>query len=479
MSAARPGTHDDLFARAIVIEAGGSSAALVALDLISTTRDLVDEARHEIEATTHVRPDSVMISATHAHTGPVLRGRGAMNSVIGGDSALARDFRSSLPGKIAEAVKLAESRLQATSIQVGHGHEASIAFNRRFHMADGTVGWNPGKKNPKILKPAGTIDPDVAIVSFESLDHMPLATYVNYAVHLDNVGGQLFSADMPFTLSNLLAAAHGPNLVTVFTAGCCGDVNHIDVTWSRPQGGFGNAARMGTILAAEVLRTWPLLQPVSPGRVRTKSTIVHLPLPDVSRDDITVAREVAAFGSDSRTPEPSFLAKVQAFKVLDVVAQNGRPLDVEVQVVALGDEVAWVSLPGEIFVELGLAIKQDSPFPHTVIAELANGSIGYIPSRRAYTQGNYEVVSARCAEGSGESLVDAAVRLLRAVYAEAHAGRAQTPSLTMRLIRSRCNHRLYGRRRNRQGGELGIRRNSAGIKVDRRAIDTGHPNLVA
>ena len=70
------------------------------------------------------------------------------------------------------------------------------------------------------------------------------------------------------------------------------------------------------------------------------------------------------------------------------------------QVVALGDDVAWVSLPGEIFVELGLAIKQDSPFPHTIIAELANGSIGYIPARRAYAQGNYEVVSARCAEGS-------------------------------------------------------------------------------
>ena len=86
------------------------------------------------------------------------------------------------------------------------------------------------------------------------------------------------------------------------------------------------------------------------------------------------------------------------------------------QVVALGDDLAWVSLPGEIFVELGLAIKQDSPFQHTIIAELANGAIGYIPSRRAYAQGNYEVVSARCAEGSGERLVDAAVRILKGLH---------------------------------------------------------------
>jgi hypothetical protein len=74
--------------------------------------------------------------------------------------------------------------------------------------------------------------------------------------------------------------------------------------------------------------------------------------------------------------------------------------------------VAWVSLPGEVFVELGLDLKQDSPFPYTMIAELGNGCIGYIPCRRAYPQGNYEVVSARCGEGSGELLVQAAVRML-------------------------------------------------------------------
>jgi len=78
----------------------------------------------------------------------------------------------------------------------------------------------------------------------------------------------------------------------------------------------------------------------------------------------------------------------------------------------MGESVAWVSLPGEIFVELGLSIKAASPFARTHIAELANGSIGYIPNRSAYAEGNYEVVSARCAEGSGEMLVQAAIKTL-------------------------------------------------------------------
>lgn len=77
-----------------------------------------------------------------------------------------------------------------------------------------------------------------------------------------------------------------------------------------------------------------------------------------------------------------------------------------------------MSLPGEIFVEIGLAIKKASPFYYTFIAELANGSIGYIPNREAYAQGNYEVVSARCAEGSGELLLQSAIHSLRELHAQ-------------------------------------------------------------
>jgi hypothetical protein len=87
-------------------------------------------------------------------------------------------------------------------------------------------------------------------------------------------------------------------------------------------------------------------------------------------------------------------------------------------VISVGDDLAWVSLPGEIFVQLGLSIKAGSPFKQTMIAELANGSIGYVPTKVAYPQGNYEVVSARCAEGSGEMLVDAALKQLRELFGQ-------------------------------------------------------------
>jgi neutral ceramidase len=410
------GVHDDLYAKALVLEVGGEKAAFVTLDLISTTREIVETARREIEKTTGVKGRNVMISATHAHTGPLLSSGSVRDGALAGATDVVRQYCADLSLKIAQSVREAEARLAPAALSTALVQEESISFNRRFHMKDGTVGWNPGKLNPNIVKPAGPIDPDVAVLYLETAEKKPLATYVNYANHLDTVGGAQISADYPYTLAKVLGEIKSPEMVTLFANGCCGNINHIDVNWPERQQGHAEAARIGTILAASVLRSYSRLKPVTVGPLQVRTEMVKLPLPAVTPDGVAKAREASArFGTKE---QPPFLETVNAFKVLDVAAREGKPLDVEVQVVTLGDEVAWVSLPGEIFVEIGLAIKKASPFKHTLIAELANGSIGYIPDRKAYAEGNYEVVSARCAEGSGELLVEAALRLLRQAKAE-------------------------------------------------------------
>jgi hypothetical protein len=92
----------------------------------------------------------------------------------------------------------------------------------------------------------------------------------------------------------------------------------------------------------------------------------------------------------------------------------GDTLPTEVTVVALGRDLAIVFLPGEVFVELGLAIKQASPFRTTMIVELSNCvETIYIPHRAAYASGSYEVTNSSTQPGSGEMLVEAAISLLR------------------------------------------------------------------
>src|SRR5262249_28314152 len=105
--------------------------------------------------------------------------------------------------------------------------------------------------------------------------------------------------------------------------------------------------------------------------LRSKNTLVQLPLPKIEATDVDKARSTVKAFEGKEGKRPTFLDTVQAFKVLEVAARKGMPNEVEVQVIAWVSDIAWVSLPGEIFVELGLAVKQNSPFKYTIIAELA------------------------------------------------------------------------------------------------------------
>ena len=410
---AAEGVHDELWAKAIVIESGGARAALVACDLSQVSRAVVEKAKEQIQKETGLPSERVMISGTHTHTGPVLAGSQSRYNFQGEMREIAERYVAGLPARIAESVRLASAALRPARIAAGAGREESLAFNRRFFMKDGSVGWNPGKRNPNIVRPAGPIDPEVGVVYIESANAEPLATYVNYALHLDTVGGQMFSADYPYTLAATLGKVKGAGMLTMFTIGCAGNVNHIDVSSAVPQKGHEEAARIGTVLAAEVLKTYTRLSLVE-GAIKARSEILGLPLPEARPDELPWARGIAAkFGEPKAAP---FLDQVKAFKVIDVIAREGKPLEAEVQVIAIGKQLAWVGLPGEIFVELGQAIKKASPFPRTIVVELANGNIGYVPNEKAYHEGNYEVVSARCAAGSGEMLAAAALSRLKEFF---------------------------------------------------------------
>jgi hypothetical protein len=406
---------DDLYSKALVLEKDGVRAALVVCDLITMPRHIVDAARKLIEKEGGIPGSHVMISATHTHTGPVLVRGSARDKLDGADNDLGRRYSEMLPELIAQSVREAVKRLAPVRVSAAIGREEQLAFNRRFWMRDGSLSWNPRKRDPNIVRPAGPVDPDVHVTIFETTKGTSVATYVNYAMHPDTTGGTVISADYPGVLARLLAEYKGSESVTLFANGCCGNLNHRNIAWDDRQSSPTEAKRLGTILAGAVFRTLPQLAPATPGALRAKQELVRLPLAPITDDDVAKAKDVA---NRTRADKPAtFMEKVQAFKVLDVAGRNGQPIEVEVQVIALGNELAWVSLPGEIFVELGLDIKKASPFRYTMIAELANGAIGYIPNRSAYTEGNYEVVSARCASGSGEMLVEAAVRMLMELHA--------------------------------------------------------------
>jgi hypothetical protein len=285
-------------------------------------------------------------------------------------------------------------------------------------MRDGTVGWNPGKLNPNIVMPAGPNDPEVGILYAAKPGAKSytdsIATFVNFAMHPDTTGGSKFSADWPGALARVLASYHGEHHGTLVGNGACGNINNYDFFWAWPNKGPGEQNRIGAILGASVFQAYKNLRPLDEGPIRARTETAELALPEITDEQVEAARKAVAVTRDDHGA--NFMTLVRSYRVLDVARREGNPHRVEVQAIAVGDDVAWVSLPGEVFVELGLAIKQRSPFPTTFVVELANENIGYIPDRRSYAEGNYEPESARCAAGSGEEIVETAVQLLEELH---------------------------------------------------------------
>jgi hypothetical protein len=410
------GTHDPLHAKALVFRQGDVRAALVFCDLVGVPRTVAQRAREQASKATGIPAANIAVAATHSHTGPlyfgILRSHFHDKAVAahGSDPQEEFDFPKYLVERVAEAVGKARANLAPVRLEAGAARETRLAFNRRFHMKDGSVRFNPGVLNPDIVRPAGPIDPEVGILLVEPRHgDRPIAGLTVFAMHLDTVGGTEYAADYPFYLDQALKQAFGPNFVSLFGAGTCGDINHVDVT-KRER---ARTEDLGKQLAEAVNAQRARLSPISDPELAVLGTLVTCDVQQPGAEELADARAKADLIASAKLP---FLERVKTSKVLDLHANyRDETRAMEVQAFKLGPELAIVTLPSEIFVELGLAIKQQSPFKTTMVIELTNDVTNYIPTQKAFAEGSYEVVNSRLAPGSGERLVEAAVRLLKEI----------------------------------------------------------------
>jgi hypothetical protein len=405
------GTHDPLHAKAVVFENQGVKAAIVACDLTSIPVAMIAQARTYVGKICGVPPENVMITATHTHTGPNIRPRFFKHTATPEQLEIASDYLDRLPRLIAQSVRQAEENLSPARLQAASGEVRGLANNRRYLMKDGRVYANPGKENPadlfNVVRPAGLTDPSLPLIYFDTPDGRPLASLVNFAMHLDTTGGLRYSADFAYELARILADVKGPEMLTQFTIGTAGNVNHyylLDPEKPHRVKGYDEAARIGALLAAEVVRSYGRLQ-----------TLADAPL-KVSRENVRLKLMA------SKSEKFAGLHDKKPFfdgEVMETFIDGQYTYEAEVMVITLGEEVAFIGIPGELFVELGLQIKQLSPYQYTVVDGLANGSIGYIAHRAAQAAGGYGAspASSRGDPGTGEALVDSAIRQLIALRA--------------------------------------------------------------
>jgi neutral ceramidase len=404
------GVLDPLYAKTMVIEKDGVHAAIVVLDLSGTVRPIVAEARKLIQKDCGIEGDHVMISGTHTHSGPQQPRGSMMDEITKVNSPAGVSYTGMLPVWIAESVKQAKAKLMPVTASSTLGRAEGISFNRRI-LREGQPEaiWQPQKLTPKD-RPAGPVDPEVGVLVFEAAGK-PVASLLNFAMHPTSVGGGVkISADYPGVFTKLVSERHGAEMISIFANGCCGNINHNDYFTGKRR----TTLELGTALADAVDAAWADLKPLTTFTPRIRSEQVVLKRRSFTEEQIAKAKEMAA---NMFTKNFGTVPMAETVCILETVAKQNEPLLAVVQVIAFSEELAIVALPGEIFVELGLALKTASPFKHTLIAELANGSIGYVPNREAYPQGNYEIVSARNEIGSGEKLIETALKLLGQVKA--------------------------------------------------------------
>ena len=424
---------DDLHARTLVLSDGAATIAIVVCDLLSLGSDLVAAIRTRVDDLCGIPPTNVLVSCTHTHTGPATRRHRGDDPLPG--------YREWLVSQVADGVRVAQTRLQPARIASGSAPVAAVCFNRRYHMTDGSVVFNPGLHNPEVVGPAGPVDPDVVALLVETVDGTPLALWSCLSTHYAGTDDELaISADYYGYYAAAVSRILGDQCLGLHANGTSGDINTIDIQAASALRGTPKAIRVGDAVAAAAIQATLAAPRHSDVTLAARSEPCQVERWPVTESDIDMANRLLAqpehvdplpAGSFSYLVGqsiPAYQIHPYAQGLLDV-AMLPEQQDLEVQVLAI-DDFAMVGLPGEIFVELGLGLKQGSPFATTAVAGLTNGAAGYIPTAGAFDEGGYETWRGDWSwtnRGTGERLASLAASLLDEMFtstlAEATASR--------------------------------------------------------
>jgi hypothetical protein len=426
------GVHDSLWAKAMVLQQGKDKFAFVFCDLIGLTPAVSSKARERASALTGIPVKNIIISAAHSHTGPLYYGfqrnyfhAKAMKENGGVDPHERRDYAGFLVGRIVVAIESANRAVKPVVLETGIAEEKGLSFNRRYYMKNGPVMFNPGPLNPQIAGPAGPIDSTVGILMLrDRVSHQYEGGLTVFAMHADCIGGTEMSADYPYFLEQALKHKLGKKFISAFGLGTAGDINDVDVRKDQPIYSASNTKKIGETLANAVTAALPGLKVVDRPAFAMLSSRISLPLLVPTQAQIDSARilinklyedkKAGVYVANAGGEYGDFLKRVEMSKYL-ALEQRKKSVEVEVQVFRIDAETAIVGLPGEIFVDLGLAIKKNSPFKHTIVITVCNDKTSYIPTKKAFKEGSYEVTNAVVRSGSGEMLVDTSLRLLKAL----------------------------------------------------------------
>ena len=367
------GTLDPLFAKAVVFRAGASSAAIVTLDL---GRPLLPALVERVRARAREKGvQNTAFVATHTHQGP------ALESI---DAAHIAAIEEGVTDAIAEAA----DALEPVRISLGRA-QADVAHNRRIITPDGRclMMWRNETK-----RPTEPVDPEMTVIRLDKVDNTPLATLVSFACHPVVMGPSNleYSGDFCGEMARIVKAETGAECL--FLQGACGDINpYLDKT-PVSEGGVAAMRGVGRECAEAALKAFGQTQPL--GEASPSVMYSEQPVTVGTRFDLSNEEQVAVLrGLYGDT--------------IDLYLRRMTPdLAVPLGVMTLNNALAFAFMPGEIFVQYQLVLKQMSPLPNTLLCGYANDFQAYFPTIRDAAAGGYGgLVASYVGIGAGDKLV--------------------------------------------------------------------------
>jgi hypothetical protein len=383
------GVHDDLYARALVLDNGQRRVALIASDLIGLDMDLVTRIREGITAQADIAPDAILLSCTHTHAGPAVRSYRCMG---------VRDeaYVEVMVRKLIGATKQAAESLQPARLTYGEA-SAQIAVNRRQTLPDGRVilGRDYG----------GPVAPLVQTLCVNRMDGRTFALLFCHACHPTTLGGENLrvSAEWPGAAVARLKerfrkeadeASPAEDALPFCLQGCCGDNN------PDRRGTWEAIAYNGRVIAdAAHTARWSAHGHLDETLEATETTVALPMLPPPSREECarqvaewekTLARDREAGASPGRILFDA--GRLEWAQSAHEVAsrpdfQEAQPF--AIQHLNLGG-LHLLGFPAEMFVQYQLDFSAQSRAPVMSLG-YTNGCWNYVPTAAEYPRGGYEV----------------------------------------------------------------------------------------
>jgi hypothetical protein len=364
------GKLHDLWVKAMALEdAGGQRAVVLTSDLLGFPGNMSDTICAEIKTRFGLERAQVMLSASHTHCGPVLRG--ALYDIYPLDDhqrGLIEAYSARLEKTVVETIGRAISDLRPASLAFGQG-TCGFAANRRENKEADVPGLRAAGQPTR-----GPSDHAVPILSVRDPDGQPVAIVFGYACHNTTLNEYLWCGDYAGFAQIRLEEKH-PGAQAMFVAGCGADQNPM------PRRTVEFCQNHGNELAEAVERVLGNgTEPVAP-RLRTAFEFITLDFErPLGREDLVGA--IAKGGYEARWGR-RLLAELESGRQLTTSCRY------PVQVWRLGEDRLWIALGGEVVVDYALKFKERFG-PKCWVSGYANDVMAYIPSRRVREEGRYE-----------------------------------------------------------------------------------------